>query len=126
MPSTVLGVNQAVSMARDRIGEIEASLALGFDRGGVARQLAPRAARAALIPQIERTKVVGLIALPGAMTGLLLAGVSPVDAVIIQLVIMYLILGAAAVCVVAAVAVVCRSAVDPSMRTSSWVRSPNE
>lgn len=29
----------------------------------------------ALIPQIERTKVVGLIALPGKMTGPLLAGV---------------------------------------------------
>jgi len=33
--------------------------------------------RSALIPQIERTKVVGLIALPGAMTGLLLAEVEP-------------------------------------------------
>ena len=93
MPSTVLGVNQSVSLARDHVGEIEAVLSLGFDRRMVTRYLAPRAARSALIPQIERTKVVGLIALPGAMTGLLLAGVDPLSAVVIQLVVMYLIIG---------------------------------
>ncbi|MDE0160802.1 MAG: ABC transporter permease [Acidimicrobiaceae bacterium] len=37
--------------------------------------MATRTACSAPIPQVERTKVVGLIALPGAMTGLLLAGV---------------------------------------------------
>src|SRR3546814_16473964 len=41
-------------------------------------------------------KTVGLIALPGAMTGLILAGVDPVDAVLVQVVVMYLILGGAA------------------------------
>ena len=53
-------------------------------------------ARTALIPQIERTKVVGLIALPGAMTGLLLAGVDPIDAVLIQAAVMFLVLGSVA------------------------------
>ena len=42
------------------------------------------------------TKVVGLIALPGAMTGLILAGVSPADAVKVQLAVMFLILGSVA------------------------------
>ena len=54
----------------------------------------------ALVPQIERTNIVGLIALPGAMTGLLLAGVAPLDAVLIQLVVMYLVLGAVSTAVV--------------------------
>jgi len=54
------------------------------------------AMRTALLPQIESTKVVGLIALPGAMTGLILAGVEPRDAVLVQLAIMYLILGSVA------------------------------
>lgn len=122
MPSTVLGVNQAVTLARDHVGEIEAVLSLGFDRRMVTRYLAPRAARAALIPQIERTKVVGLIALPGAMTGLLLAGVDPVDAVVIQLIVMYLILGAAAVCVVSVVAAVSRAAVTADLRAAPWTQ----
>jgi putative ABC transport system permease protein len=51
---------------------------------------------AALLPQIESTKAVGLIALPGAMTGLILAGVAPAQAVRIQVAVMYLILGSVA------------------------------
>ena len=52
--------------------------------------------RTALTPQIESTKAVGLVFLPGAMTGLILAGVKPLDAVLVQAAIMYLILGAVA------------------------------
>ena len=48
------------------------------------------------MPQIESTKAVGLVFLPGAMTGLVLAGVDAGDAVSIQLAIMYLILGSVA------------------------------
>ena len=48
------------------------------------------------MPQIETTKAVGIIFLPGAMTGLILAGVDPVDAVMVQVVVMYLVLGSAA------------------------------
>ena len=40
-----------------------------------------------------------IIALPGAMTGLLLAGIEPMDAVLIQLIVMYMILGSATVTV---------------------------
>ena len=52
--------------------------------------------RTALIPQIETTKAVGIIALPGAMVGLILAGVEPVDAVRVQISVMYLVLGSVA------------------------------
>jgi len=55
------------------------------------------AMRTSITPQIEQTKIVGLIALPGTMTGLLLAGVDPLDAVLTQTVIMFLILGSVAV-----------------------------
>lgn len=120
VPSAVLGVNQAVNLCRDRTGEIEAALALGFNRRQVIRFLAPRAARSAVIPQVERTKVVGLIALPGAMTGLLLAGVDPFEAVVIQLVVMYLVLGTAAVCVASVVATVTRASVTNDLRVAHW------
>lgn len=49
--------------------------------------------RTALIPQIETTKAVGIVFLPGAMVGLILAGVDPADAVRVQTAVMYLILG---------------------------------
>jgi putative ABC transport system permease protein len=121
VPSAVLGVNRAIDSSRDRVGDLEALLSLGLDRPHIVRFIAPRIARTALIPQIERTKVVGLIALPGAMTGLLLAGVDPVEAVVIQLLVMYLVLGTAAVCVVSVVIAITRAAVTRDLVVSSWV-----
>ncbi len=49
-----------------------------------------RALRIELIPQIETTKDVGLVVLPGAMTGPILAGDSPIYAVLVQAAVMYL------------------------------------
>jgi putative ABC transport system permease protein len=121
VPSAVLGVNQAVGLSRDRRGELEALLSLGFDRRQIVRFMAPRAARSSLIPQVERTKVVGLIALPGAMTGLLLAGIDPVEAVAVQLLVMYLVLGTAALCVVATVASITRGSVTGDLLVADWV-----
>jgi putative ABC transport system permease protein len=48
------------------------------------------------VPQIETTKAVGIVALPGAMVGLILAGVDPADAVMVQISVMYLVLGSVA------------------------------
>ena len=121
VPSAVLGVNQAVGLSRDRRGELEALISLGFDRRQIVRFMAPRAARSSIIPQVERTKVVGLIALPGAMTGLLLAGVEPVEAVAVQLLVMYLVLGTAALCVVSTVTAITRGAVTTELRVADWV-----
>jgi putative ABC transport system permease protein len=126
VPSAVLGVNQAVELCRDRRGEIDALLSLGMDRRQIVRFLGPRTARSSLIPQVERTKVVGLIALPGAMTGLLLAGVDPVQAVAVQLLVMYLVLGTAALCVVATVTAVTRGAVNDTLMVADWVQERSE
>ena len=122
VPSAVLGVKQAVATARDGADEIEAALALGLGRRQVVRFMAPRAAKASIVPQVERTKVVGLIALPGAMTGLLLAGVDPIDAVIVQLVVMYLVLGAVSVAVIVVVTVIAKRALTTDLRLESWIR----
>ena len=45
---------------------------------------------------IARTKTVGLIQLPGAMTGMILAGASPLEAVQLQIIVMYMLIGAVA------------------------------
>ena len=56
------------------------------------------------------------------MTGLLLAGVDPVDAVVIQLLVMYLVLGAAAITVIVMVLAVTRSTITPRLQVADWVR----
>ena len=99
VPSAVLAVQQLNIQLTSRRLEAESLLALGADKSILTKFLAPQVIKTAITTQIERTKVVGLIALPGAMTGLLLAGVEPMDAVLLQLIVMYMILGSATITV---------------------------
>lgn len=121
MPSAVLAVDTAATAYTDHPGRIEAALALGLNVDEVNRLVTPPAVRRALIPQIERTKVVGLIALPGAMTGMLLAGAEPLSAVLVQIVIMYLVLGSVAIAVVTVVTLIGLRAFTPDARLQEWV-----
>jgi putative ABC transport system permease protein len=97
MTATVLVARRVTTEFKDKRLEIEARLALGQPSSEAARPYLRESLRTALIPQIETTKAVGIVFLPGMMTGLLLAGVDPVDAVQAQVVIMYLVLGSVAV-----------------------------
>ena len=99
VPSAVLAVQQLNIQLTSRRLEAESLLALGADKSIFTKFLAPQIIKTAITTQIERTKVVGLIALPGAMTGLLLAGVEPIDAVLLQLIVMYMILGSVTITV---------------------------
>ncbi|HEY7137007.1 MAG TPA: iron export ABC transporter permease subunit FetB [Acidimicrobiia bacterium] len=96
MTATVLVGRRVFEELRDKRPEVEARLALGIPSGEAARPYVRSALRTALIPQIESTKAVGIVFLPGAMTGLILAGVDPVKAVLVQAAVMYLVLGSAA------------------------------
>ena len=96
MNATIIAARRTVEELRDKRPEVEARLALGHPSRVAARPYIAAAVRTALIPQVETTKAVGLVFLPGAMTGLILAGVDPIDAVLVQAVVMFLVLGAAA------------------------------
>ena len=123
MPTVVQAVDRTRTQLSESAGQIEAMLALGFDGPASTRRVVHEVARLALVPQIERTKVVGLIALPGAMTGLLLAGVDPLDAVLLQLVVMFLVLGAVALSVVIVTLAMTRQALTADLRLADWVNS---
>ncbi|MDQ4133057.1 MAG: iron export ABC transporter permease subunit FetB [Actinomycetota bacterium] len=73
--------------------EVEARLSLGQTATEAAAPWHRVALRTGMLPIVDQTKVVGLVALPGAMTGMLLAGASPADAIRLQLVVMYMLLG---------------------------------
>jgi len=126
MPTVVQAVDRTRSQLKESAGQIEAMLALGFDAKESTRRVANDVAKLALVPQIERTKVVGLIALPGAMTGLLLAGTDPFDAVLIQLVVMFLVLGAVALSVIIVTLAMTKRALTPDLRLAQWVRPDSE
>lgn len=96
MGGTVLAARRVADELADKRAEVEARLALGQSSREAGRPYVRSAIRTALTPRIESTKAVGLVFLPGAMTGLILAGVDPIDAVLVQAAIMYLILGTVA------------------------------
>jgi putative ABC transport system permease protein len=100
MTSTVLTGRRILEEFADKRPDVEARLALGQPWTDASRPSLRSALRSGMTQQVETTKAVGLVFLPGAMTGLILAGVDPVDAVRVQAAIMFLILGAVAINVV--------------------------
>jgi len=97
MTACILVGRRIVAEFLDKRPEIETRLALGFRARAAFSPYLRAAVRTALIPRIETTKAVGIVFLPGAMTGLILAGVAPLEAVVVQVVVMYLVLAAATV-----------------------------
>ncbi|MGK5092458.1 iron export ABC transporter permease subunit FetB [Deltaproteobacteria bacterium TL4] len=100
-----------ISLAMDRFMEdlasrqnqIEALLALGATRREAAHDSIKEAARTGMIPLINSMVVMGVVSLPGMMTGQILAGVNPLDAVYYQIVIVFMIASASALGVVGVV-----------------------
>jgi UDP-glucose/iron transport system permease protein len=73
---------------------VEARLALGATRHEAVLPVTRMALRSALMPIINSMAATGLVSLPGMMTGQILAGAEPGQAVRYQLLIMFLIAGA--------------------------------
>ncbi len=99
MRTAVVGARRLVDAIEENRDEIEARLSLGSSPSAAVKPTLRATLRLALLPQIEANRTVGLVALPGAMTGLILGGVDPVDAVLVQAALLFLILGAAAISV---------------------------
>jgi putative ABC transport system permease protein len=82
---------------RQQRPQIEASLSLGATQRQAMRDQLKRALAAAMTPIVDSTKTVGLISLPGAMTGMILAGAPVLEAVQVQIIVMYMLIGAASI-----------------------------
>ncbi len=76
--------------------QVEMALTLGATRWEAAQEPVRKAIRTGMIPIINSMMIVGLVSLPGMMTGQLLSGTSPIEAVKYQIVIMFLIASATA------------------------------
>lgn len=92
MKAAVVGASRVAASVADHRTEIEAGLALGMSARRASRRFVREALRTSVSPQVEQTAALGIVFLPGAMTGLILAGVDPLEAVRAQLALMYVIL----------------------------------
>ena len=90
MNAAALAVDRLVSDTRSRRWEIEAALALGASPYKAINPLLRDTARAAMMPTINAMMVVGIVQLPGMMTGQIIGGVAPEQSVRYQIIIMYM------------------------------------
>ncbi len=88
--SSTLTVNRFIGELNHREKEIEMLLSLGAPPRAAVHDALRDSIRAALIPNINALMTVGLIQLPGVMTGQILSGIDPLVAVRYQIMIMYM------------------------------------
>jgi len=96
MTSAALAGERLQAELRTRLGEVEARLTLGFSGREAVEPLVRSALRAAMIPTINGMATVGLVQLPGMMTGQILAGSSPRLAIEYQIVVVFMLAAATA------------------------------
>jgi putative ABC transport system permease protein len=96
MNGAALAVERLQSEMEAGRAQIEAYLALGATPQQASAEPARRATDAAMIPTINALAVVGVVSLPGMMTGQILAGSAPTLAVRYQLVVVFMLTAATA------------------------------
>jgi putative ABC transport system permease protein len=90
MTSAALAGDRLQSDLRVRADEVEARLALGFSGHDAVQPIVRASLRAAMIPTVNGMMTVGLVQLPGMMTGQILAGSSPLLAIRYQMVVVFM------------------------------------
>ena len=112
MNGVSLGLDRLLAAATAERRGIEARLMLGADARTALQGALRQAMRAGMIPTVNAMAATGLVSLPGMMTGQILAGVEPEQAVQYQLLVMFLIGGGTAMGVFAAVMLGARRLTD--------------
>lgn len=120
LSGVALGIERVTEELQTRRDQIEMLLALGATRWEAFRMPAQQAVHAGMIPVINSLTVVGIVNLPGVMTGQVLAGQSPEQAIRYQIIIMFLISAASGLGTVCAVLLAYRRLFSPDHRFCYW------
>lgn len=94
MTSAALAGERLQGDLRSRADEVETMLALGFSGREAVQPIVRAALRAAMIPTVNGMMTVGLVQLPGMMTGQILAGSPPGVAIEYQIVVVFMLAAA--------------------------------
>lgn len=97
MNGIALSLDRMYSEIESHIDEVEQLLCLGATPWEAVRNYIKKAVSAGMTPTINSLMVVGLVSLPGMMTGQILAGMDPREAVRYQFVVMIMIAAAVAI-----------------------------
>lgn len=122
MTASAVALNRLGDEMADSRARIEATLALGASSEEAAQPTLRRALRSGMITLVDSTKTTGLIFFPGTMVGMLLAGADPTDAVRLQLILLYALLGSVSIAALVATTLAYRNFFTPAEQ----LREPGE
>lgn len=105
-------LDSMLSNAREARAAIEARLALGCSFRTAVGSMMRQAIRRGMIPIVNQMSAAGIITLPGTMTGQLLAGMDPMEAVKYQILLMFLLAGASGLAAVGTALLAVRAITD--------------
>ncbi|KAG1121324.1 hypothetical protein G6F42_012540 [Rhizopus arrhizus] len=116
MSGMAVALSSCLSSVGTRKEQIETYLAFGASRWEAGQSIAIEAVRLSMLPTINQMSVIGLIAIPGMMTGQILGGAPVSNAVKYQQIIMFLISASTALGVLSAVVSCIRVVIDSRHR----------
>ena len=116
MNGVAVGLDRLTHGARERRRVIEARLALGHTWREAISEILRDSIRAGTIPIVNAMAAAGIVSLPGMMTGQILAGSPPIEAVKYQILILFLISAGTGFGTVAAVWIAARRLFDDRQR----------
>lgn len=92
-----LSFKQMSSSFKNKREEVETKLSLGADVLPSSIEIIRDSVKTGMLPTIDSTKTLGIVSLPGMMTGLILAGTSPVNAIKYQIIVAFMLLSTTAI-----------------------------
>jgi putative ABC transport system permease protein len=113
MNALAISLERLFSDLKRQQGRIEAMLCLGADAREASRPIVRGAIRAGMIPSINAMMGVGIVFIPGMMTGQILSGVDPLVAIRYQIVVMLMLVGATTLSSIGVVELVRRRCFGP-------------
>jgi putative ABC transport system permease protein len=116
MTASAVTLNRLGDEMRAHARLIEATLALGATATAAAAPIVRRSLRSGMIALVDSTKTTGIVFFPGTMVGSLLAGASPTDAVRLQLILLWVLLGSVALAGLVAVTLAYRNFFTPAQQ----------
>lgn len=88
---------QLITNFKQQRNEVEVKLALGADILPSSKEIIKDSIKTGMIPTIDSMKTLGIVSLPGMMTGLILAGTSPLEAIKYQIMVTFMLLSTTAI-----------------------------
>lgn len=97
MVAVAITYRQIQSGFIDKREEIETKLSLGASIKLASGEVLKRTLKAGMLPTIDSAKALGIVSLPGMMTGLILGGAPPLEAIKYQIMVTFMLLSATSI-----------------------------